>query len=186
MPKRCEDVAAHFWGRTDQSAGPEGCWPWTGFVRRDGYGQTRVFGERRTTGAHQYAFLLSNGWVPSGRGRDDLLIRHKCDNKICCNPKHLETGTHAQNTADCINRGRWRYPQRPSGFAAYRSRLRPDQVTLIRERRAAGEALALIAKDCGVHLETARRALKGQTYAIRAAALDAKAQMDDVLRGVGS
>ena len=43
------------------------------------------------------------GPIPSG-----LVIRHKCDNRACINPDHLETGTSKDNSRDRDTRGRSR------------------------------------------------------------------------------
>lgn len=180
MPKKVTDPAAHFWSRVDQSAGPAACWPWLGYVRTDGYGQTRVFGERRTTATHRFAFQLANGWLPTGKGKADLLIRHTCDNRVCCNPEHLEPGTHKDNTADCIARGRWIYPDRPSGLAAYKSKLSRAEVHRARSMANQGAAMKAIAQSLNVHLETARRVVKGERY--RDVPI---AQAGDVLKALG-
>ena len=34
------------------------------------------------------------------------VVRHKCDNKSCLNPDHLEVGTQRENIQDAIDRGR--------------------------------------------------------------------------------
>lgn len=41
------------------------------------------------------------GEIPEG-----LVIRHKCDNTMCINPGHLETGTMSDNMSDRDERGR--------------------------------------------------------------------------------
>lgn len=179
MPRRCANAAEHFWSRVDRAGGSDACWPWQGYTRPDGYGETRIFGERRITAAHRYAFHLANGWMPSGHKRGDLIVRHRCDNRLCCNPAHLELGTHKENTEDCRVRGRWIYPPRPKGAAAYRAKLTDQQVAWAR-KASASMKMPEIAAALGVHLETARRIVKGQSYPP-----EAKAQMNDVLQSVG-
>lgn len=164
MPTAVHNPAAHFWSRVDRSGGSHACWPWLGYVTPQGYGQTRIFGTRKITEAHRYAFMLVYGWVPEGRGKRDLLIRHRCDNRVCCNPDHLQVGTHRDNTADCIARGRFIVPARPIGLSAYRSKLSEDQVTEARRRFVAGATVDELAARFGVHRDTARRVVRGITY----------------------
>lgn len=94
MAKLSPIEIAQFWSRVD--AGPAfQCWEWKGAKNATGYG--RCHG----TGAHRVAYELANGEIPDG-----MLIRHKCDNPMCCNPKHLVPGTHRQNSGDMVARGR--------------------------------------------------------------------------------
>lgn len=44
--------------------------------------------------------LLGGGPVPKGR-----VVAHKCDVKLCCNPKHLEIAYPAENVKDYLERG---------------------------------------------------------------------------------
>jgi DNA invertase Pin-like site-specific DNA recombinase len=73
-----------------------------------------------------------------------MVVRHKCDRPICCNPAHLEIGTPADNVRDREKRGRGRAPGR---------RLTLEQVETIRARHSAGEHYATIAADFGVALD---------------------------------
>ena len=44
-----------------------------------------------------------NQKIPEG-----MVIRHKCDNSLCCNPLHLELGTQFDNMQDKAKRGKAR------------------------------------------------------------------------------
>ena len=90
---------ATFWAKVDKSAGLEACWPWTGSVSTHGYGTLHMLG--RYWGAHKAAYFFGNGPIPDG-----LQVRHTCDNRICCNPTHLLTGTIQDNMDDKKARGR--------------------------------------------------------------------------------
>lgn len=99
-PKRIE----RFWSRVDRSAGPDDCWPWRGRPGPRGYGLLQGATDYRGFSllAHRIAFALHHQREPM----PSLIIRHSCDNPPCCNPAHLLEGTHADNTADMIERGR--------------------------------------------------------------------------------
>ncbi len=72
------------------------CWNWNK-AKTNGYGQITSNGKSYL--AHRLAYELSNKELP-----DLLLVRHKCDNKSCCNPEHLELGTHSDNSNDVVIR----------------------------------------------------------------------------------
>ncbi len=91
-------AAGRFW-RWVAIGSPDECWPWRGGTGSGGYGQTRFRGEKRK--AHVVAYLLSKGPLRPGE-----IVRHSCDNPPCCNPRHLHGGTHAQNMAEMVERGR--------------------------------------------------------------------------------
>lgn len=69
-----------------------GCWVWNKSTR-EGYGQLMVNGYPWT--AHRYSYTLANGPIP-----DNLLVRHQCNNRLCCNPAHLTVGSHKDNWHD--------------------------------------------------------------------------------------
>ena len=46
-------------------------------------------------------WIQENGPIPEG-----LLVRHKCDNRLCTNLDHLELGTIQDNVQDREDRGR--------------------------------------------------------------------------------
>lgn len=90
-PYTLERRAANFWKRVDKSGGDNACWEWGGRTHKN-YGTWHWNGV--TEGAHRIAYRLSTA-DPA-----DRLVLHSCDNPICCNPKHLRLGTHADNSLD--------------------------------------------------------------------------------------
>ena len=75
-----------------------GCWLWQGRTQ-NGYGKVQfntneIKGSRRV---HREAYRIFIGEIPEG-----LLIRHRCHNRLCCNPLHLEPGTDKENWQDAV------------------------------------------------------------------------------------
>ena len=93
-----DDWRARFWSKV-QRAGPDECWLWQGGCSDGGYGQFDRDG--RKIGAHRVAYEAIHGAIPRGS-----VVRHKCDNPRCVNPRHLLVGTHQDNMDDRTARGR--------------------------------------------------------------------------------
>lgn len=83
-----------FWSRVGVDMyDDDACWPWKGAFDSHGYGSYRWSTRPlRQTMAHRIAFILVRGGVPDG-----LELDHLCRNTKCCNPRHLEPVTHAEN-----------------------------------------------------------------------------------------
>ena len=78
-----------FWSRVDKGDGAD-CWVWNHRLTGHGYGY--FFLEGRTVLAHVVAWRWANGPVPTG-----LELDHRCRNRSCVRPSHLEPVTHREN-----------------------------------------------------------------------------------------
>jgi hypothetical protein len=80
-----------------------GCHVWTGHRNSAGYGLINANGKLER--AHRVAYELAFGAIP-GDTDEDIVVRHKCDNRPCVNPDHLELGSRGDNNRDTAERGR--------------------------------------------------------------------------------
>lgn len=76
------------------------CHWWTGWTDKYGYGQTTKDG--KFIKAHRAAYEIYIGPIPGG-----LLVCHTCDEPSCVRPSHLFVGSHKDNAADMMKKGRW-------------------------------------------------------------------------------
>jgi len=79
-----------FRDKVDFSAGVDGCWIWTAYRDRDGYGVFNLDGRRQK--AHRLAYEWS-----TGQQLGDLQVDHICHNPACVRPDHLRTATNKEN-----------------------------------------------------------------------------------------
>ena len=135
-----------------------GCMNWKGAKSKAGYGQKGV----------NYKVLYTHRIVATlvyGEPIDKLEVLHSCDNRACCNPKHLSWGTRKENVADMIAKGR-QVINPAKGEKHGMSKLNEQQVEEIRNLRKQGFLLKELASmfDCtiaNIHLITSNKHWKG-------------------------
>ncbi len=157
------------------------CWEWTG-AKSIGYGVITQRGWLRK--ASRVAYVHYVGPIPSG-----LCVCHTCDRPSCVSPSHLFLGTHADNIADKVAKGRHSrgvthgahlHPETRCNGDRHWTRTRPDKVTrgegcynavltaahvtAARIRHANGEGIAAIAESIGVTRGALARAIYRKTW----------------------
>lgn len=82
-----------------------GCREWTGPVTKDGYGQIGpewIVRTYKIKGAHRLMVHLVHGHEFAGRHEQ---VMHRCHNRGCVNPEHLEVGDCSTNMQASAARG---------------------------------------------------------------------------------
>lgn len=120
----------------------------TGVPTENGYGRTH--GER----AHRYAYRKAHGL--SKKDIEGVVVRHKCDVRLCVNPEHLETGTQLDNIQDMVDRNRQR-PGKPRSLS-------DEQVREIRVALAGKHSQRSLARRYKTLQSTIRAIKLGKTY----------------------
>lgn len=141
-------LADRFWAKVEKTAT---CWLWTG-AKYGGYGRLNP-GKHSGVPlrAHRVSWELHYGPIPQG-----MVVCHRCDNPSCVRPDHLFLGSHEDNMLDAVRKGRTK-KGRPApesgqpGELHHHAKLTNADVRAIRARRAAGEPIATLARDYGIH-----------------------------------
>jgi len=167
------EVVNRFWSKVRIA---RGCWHWTAWRDKDGYGQFSITKTSREQ-AHRFAYMVARG--PVG----DNYVLHRCDNPSCVRPSHLFLGTQRDNIADMDAKGRRAVGyKRPAGTGdGHWSRHKPERVArgarhgcakleavdvfVIRERASRGERHAAIAADFPVSKSMVQRIVARKAWA---------------------
>ena len=145
-----EQFRTHFWGRC--VAQTDGCWLYSGSVERTGYGRVKRAGKKHM--AHRMAYLLANGEIP-----DEMVVCHKCDVRLCCNPAHLFIGTRNDNTQDAVSKQR-----HAQGERCNHNKLTAEQVQQIRLDWRASCGAGPLARLYGVSREQIYNVVKRRSW----------------------
>ena len=123
------------------------CWEWTHTLggRADQRRPYFTVSGKKRIAYHIVYELVHGSTIPEGQ-----IIRHMCDNGICCNPHHHVLGTHQQNMDDMKERER-------HGLSHY-------VVKAMRTLSKEGVTHEEIAKRYGVARRTVTDAVNGTTY----------------------
>ena len=135
-----ELLVKRIWERV-KIRGLDDCWIWTGQRSASGYGIYRIRKGPRTLShystilAHRFVYEERVELIPEG-----LIIRHSCHTPLCCNPKHMSTGTTQDNSDDMVRAGR-----SLKGEKNVRAKLTEKEVVRILQLRKEGLTLKEIA-----------------------------------------
>lgn len=109
-------LAERLWARVNKlgpipAAMTNRCWEWLGACTAAGYG--RIYsGDRpgHIIGAHRAAYIVAHGEIPAG-----LEIDHRCHNRKCVRPSHLEAVTRSVNIKRALDHNQRRKTHCPQG-----------------------------------------------------------------------
>lgn len=155
------------WRYIDRRSDTE-CWNWSGRTTKpvNGYGYVEIAGQAYV--AHRVVFAIVNpGLIELKAPRDKSarqFVLHRCDNRLCCNPAHLFLGNYADNMKDAVSKGRWKATY-VCGERHHLAKLTADQAREIRWLATLNLAASEVCILYGVSNETARRTMRGRSYA---------------------
>lgn len=81
-----------------------GCWNWTKCKNRGGYAQGSYAGKRMAMSR-----IVAVLYLGLDHRDTKTMALHRCDNRLCVNPKHIFLGSALDNLTDCIKKGRMRH-----------------------------------------------------------------------------
>lgn len=155
-----------FWARVSKPT-KSACWEWQGAKTSSGYGNLTWRGLH--VQAHRVAYFLAMGGIRLQTGfrragvakRYRRFVLHKCDNRACCNPRHLFLGSMRANQLDAYAKGRKAQPRSQHVNA----KLTAAQVRQIRKRYDAGTDFQVpLAAEFGVSQRVISLIVRRESY----------------------
>lgn len=128
-----------------------GCKIWPMGINSQGYGNYSI--HNRTYSVHRLIFTTLNK-----RSYYGLVVRHKCDNRACCNIDHLDIGTQSENIMDASKRNRLKV-----GRENNMTKLTEEQVLRIRNEYPRKSTVEL-GKEFRVSPGNIRDAINGKNW----------------------
>lgn len=125
------------------------CWECISHKTNKGYPRFRYKGKQYQIYRFIYEYL--NDKIPKNK-----VIRHKCHNKLCINPKHLILGTIQDNINDTVKANR-----QAKGEKIGISKLTKHHVRYILNSQKSGNS---ISKELNVSASTINRIRQGKTW----------------------
>ena len=146
-----------FWSKVKKT---DGCWEWTAYCIKGGYGHYRY--EGKSILAHRFSYMIHHPLTIDLREHPKLQVCHKCDNPKCVNPAHLWLGTHTDNMRDMETKGRG---NQAKGEKQGLAKLTEQQIREIREKYQKGNTSQYkLADEYGVHQATIYRIITHTTW----------------------
>lgn len=81
---------------------PTGCWEWTGWINKEGYGRIQWKGKKYLT--HIASAMVFKDYDPDTYFTLGLQVNHLCHNRKCFNPNHYYIGTQDDNMNDLVQK----------------------------------------------------------------------------------
>lgn len=103
---------------------------------------------------HRLSYEHHCGEIPDG-----MLVCHTCDNRECCNPKHLFLGTYKDNAQDASSKDRTLFGEKSKA-----AKLTEADVIEIYRKHDAGASERVLGRHYGVSSTAIRHIITGRNW----------------------